>query len=117
MLFVLYPERLKVLTTRRIPTSYDVILSEDCHNSNNLFACIGLRNKSYCILNKQYTKEEYEKLVPRIIEHMNTMPYIDKKGRVYKYGEFFTPELSPFAYNETVAQDYFPITEKEAKDM
>ena len=29
-----------------------------------------LRNKSYCILNKQYTKEEYEELVPKIIEHM-----------------------------------------------
>ena len=51
-------------------------------NSSNLFGCVGLRNKQYCILNKQYTKEEYEKLVPKIIEHMNNMPYIDKKGRV-----------------------------------
>jgi hypothetical protein len=29
-----------------------------------------LKNKSYCILNKQYTKEEYEKLVSKIIEKM-----------------------------------------------
>ena len=97
--------------------SYDVILSEDCHNSNNLFACIGLRNKSYCILNKQYIKEEYERLVPRIIEHMNSMPYIDQKGRVYKYGEFFPPELSPFAYNETIAQEYFPLTKEQAQEQ
>jgi hypothetical protein len=27
-------------------------------------------SKQYCILNKQYTKEEYEELVPKIIEHM-----------------------------------------------
>src|SRR3989344_5634258 len=70
---------------------YNVYYSYICHGSNNLFACIGLRNKSYCILNKQYTKEEYEALLPRIIKHMNDMPYIDKKGRVYRYGEFFPP--------------------------
>jgi hypothetical protein len=83
-------------------------------NSSNLFGCIGLRNKQYCILNKQYTKEEYERLVPKIIEHINSMPYIDKKGRVYKYGEFFPPELLPFAYNETIAQEYFPLSKEEA---
>jgi len=86
-----------------------------CQNSSNLFGCIGLRSKQYCILNKQYTKEEYEALVPKIIEHMNTMPYVDQKGRVYKYGEFFPTELSPFAYNETIAQEYFPLTKEEAE--
>ena len=89
--------------------------SQFCYNSQNLFGCVGLRNKSYCILNKQYTKEEYESLVLKIIKHMNDMPYIDKKGRVYKYGEFFPPELSPFAYNETIAQEYFTLSEAEAK--
>jgi len=89
----------------------------NCHSCSNLFACIGLRNKSYCILNKQYTKEEYESLVPKIIKHMNDMPYIDKKGRVYKYGEFFPPELSPFSYNETIAQEYFPLTKEQALEQ
>jgi len=83
-------------------------------NCSNCFACIGLRNKQYCILNKQYEKGEYEELVPKIIKHMNDMPYIDAKGRIYKYGEFFPPELSPFAYNETIAQEYFPLTKEEA---
>jgi len=83
-------------------------------SSSNLFGCVGLRNKEYCILNKQYTKEEYESLVPKIIKHMNDMPYIDKKGRIYKYGEFFPSELSPFCYNETIAQEYFPKTKEQA---
>jgi hypothetical protein len=84
-----------------------------CQNSANLFGCVGLRSKKYCILNKQYTKEEYEELVPKIIEHMNQMPYVDAKGRVYKYGEFFPAELSPFAYNETIAQEYYPKTKEQ----
>jgi len=88
-----------------------------CCSSSNLFGCVGLRNKEYCILNKQYTKEEYEALVPKIIDHMNSMPYVDKKGRVYKYGEFFPPELSPFCYNETIAQEYFPLTKEQALEQ
>jgi len=92
----------------------DLEYCDSCHSSSNLFGCIGLRHKQYCILNKQYTKEEYERLVPKIIEQMNKIPYVDKKGRVYKYGEFFPIELSPFSYNETVAQEYFPLTEEEA---
>jgi len=95
--------------------SSNVYYSRDCISCHNLFACVGLRNKSYCILNHQYTKEQYEELVPKIIKHMNDMPYIDGKGRVYKYGEFFPVELSPFCYNETIAQEYFPLTKEEAE--
>jgi len=99
----------------------DLTYSDFCSASHDLFACIGLRNKQYCILNKQYTKEEYEELVPKIIQHMNDMPYISSRknpstgsGQVYKYGEFFPSELSPFCYNETIAQEYFPLSKEEA---
>lgn len=84
-----------------------------CFNSKNLFGCVGMKGKQYCILNKQYSKEEYFELLPKVIEHMNAMPYVDAQGRVYKYGEFFPTEISPFAYNETIAQEYFPKTKKE----
>ncbi|NUJ97751.1 hypothetical protein HGA92_03100 [Candidatus Gracilibacteria bacterium] len=80
--------------------------SMNCYSCNYLFGCIGLRNKSYCILNKQYTKEEYEALVPKIIEHMM------KTG---EWGEFFPSSLSPFGYNETVAQEYYPINPEVSK--
>ena len=101
-----------VLTHGCLGTSYTYM----CYSSQNLFGCIGLQKQEYCILNKKYSKEEYKKLVPKIIEHMNTMPYIDKKERVYKYGEFFPTDLSPFAYNETIAQEYYPLSEKEVLD-
>lgn len=85
-----------------------------CFSSKHLFGCIGLQKNSYCILNKQYTKEEYEELISKIKKHMEEMPYVDSKGRVYKYGEFFPTDLSPFYYNETIAQEYYPITKEQA---
>lgn len=90
---------------------------EDCHHCNNIFACSGLQKKSYCIFNKQYTKEEYEELLPKIIEHMKSYPYIDKKGRPYSFGDFWPIEFSPFGYNETKAQEYFPLTKEEAENF
>lgn len=85
--------------------SSDVMYSEFCYNSKNLFGCSGLRNKQYCIFNKQYTKEEYEVLVPKIIEHMQ------QDGT---WGRFFPSTHSAFGYNETVAQEYLPLTKEEA---
>jgi len=104
----------RVLFTSVVYGSYDVQYSINCHGSKNLFGCYGLRSKEYCILNKQYTKEEYQALLPKVIEHMNSMPFVDKVGRVYKYGEFFPGEVSPFAYNEVISQEYFPLTKEEA---
>jgi hypothetical protein len=86
-----------------------------CTNgSAYLFGCVGLRKKEYCILNKQYSKDEYFTLVDKIKKHMIEMPYVDKNGYVYKYGEYFPSEFSPFAYNETLAQEYFPLGRDEA---
>ena len=98
-------------------TCRNVSYTYACHNSANMFGCVGLRNKEYCILNRQYSKEEYEMLVPKIIEHMTAMPYRDVRGRTYGFGEFFPPELSPFAYNETIAQEYFPLTADTAQNQ
>ncbi len=85
-----------------------------CHNSSDLFGCASMQNGQYCILNKRYSKEEYENLVAKIKKHMDDMPYVDKLGRVYKYGEFFPAESSPFAYTHTISPDHFPLTKEEA---
>lgn len=78
----------------------DAFYCDSCFTSRNLFGCIGLRNAEYCILNKKYSKADYEKLVPRIIGHMQ---------KTQEWGEFFPAHLSPFAYNESVANEYFPL--------
>lgn len=103
-----------VIASWIIINCHDIKHSINCTDSSYLFGCVGLRNKQYCIFNRQYSKEEYETLVPKIIEQMNTVPYKDLKGRIYGYGEFFPSELSPFGYNETVAHEYFPLSKEEA---
>jgi hypothetical protein len=93
--------------------------SEYCMNlfsCSDCFGCVGLKKAQYCILNKQYTKEEYFKKVEEIKKQMTSMPYIDSKGLVYKYGEFFPIEFSPFGYSNTIAMQHFPLQEKEVKE-
>ncbi len=81
--------------------------SDSLTNCDSCFGCVGLRKKKYCILNKQYNKEEYEKIKEQIIESLK------KEGL---YGDFLPSYLSPFGYNETLAQEYYPKSEKEAKE-
>ena len=95
--------------------SQDIKYCQHCHNCKHCFGCVGLRNTNYCIFNKQYTKEQYEELMPKIIEQMKTLPYTDKKGNKYSYGEYFPIELSYFGYNESCAMEQFPLAEKEAR--
>lgn len=86
-----------------------------CPHSKNCFGCIGVRRKEYCIFNKQYTKEEYEKLVPKIIEHMrhDDEPALNRSEATGSWGEFFPISTSTYAYNESLAQDYYPMTKEE----
>jgi len=44
---------------------------------------------------------------------MNDMPYEDKKGRIYKYGEFFPIEFSVFGYDKTIANEYYPLNKAQ----
>lgn len=76
---------------------------------NHLFGCVGMnKQKNHCILNKQYSTQEYQLLLSRILEHMQTTS---------EWGEFFPPQLSAFGYNESVAQEYFPRTKQEATEQ
>ena len=77
---------------------------DNAHGSSECFACFGAKKMKYCILNKQYSKNDYEALVPQIVQSM------EKRG---EWGEFFPTTLSSFAYNETKAYEFWPLT-KEA---
>jgi len=87
--------------------SQNILYSEQIFHSKDCFGCVGLKRKKYCIFNKQYTKEEYEKLVPKIIEHMK------KSG---EWGHFFPVKYSPHGYNETLASEYYSLSKKEVLD-
>jgi hypothetical protein len=96
------------------PANKDLEYSINCHSSSNLFGCIGMRKKEFCILNKQYDQETFKKMRSKIIAHMQEKPYVDTRGITYGYGEFFPSEISPLSYNESVAIDYFPLTKEQA---
>lgn len=83
----------------------DMEYSDSCHNSTTCFGSIGLRKAQYCILNKEYPPEEYAKVTDQIREELKAAG---------TYGNYLPPELSPFGYNETLAQDYFPLSAGEA---
>jgi hypothetical protein len=65
---------------------------------------VSLKKAKYCIFNTQYTKEEYERLVPQIIERMK------QDG---DWGEFFPVSQSIYAYNETLAHEQIPLAKEE----
>ena len=80
---------------------------------SNCFGCCNIKKAEYCILNKKYTEKEYFKLRDQIIGDMNKKPYLDKKGRIWKYGEFFPYDLSLFSYNESQAIQQHPMSKEE----
>jgi len=73
-----------------------------CHGSGNLFGCVGIRTGEYCILNKQYTKEDYSIIVEKIKKEMK------------EYGEMLPISLCPWPYNESNADEWFPLSKDEA---
>lgn len=76
-----------------------------CISSSDIFGCIGLSHKQYCILNRQYSPEDYKILVEKIEKHMT------ERG---EFGEYFPITNSPFAYNETLANEHYPLTKEQA---
>lgn len=83
---------------------HDSFYNHYCFSAHHLFGCVGIKQGEYIILNKKYSKEDYENLSSKIIDHMK---------QTGEWGEFFPIKFSPYSYNETLAYDYFPLS-KEA---
>jgi hypothetical protein len=75
-----------------------------CIECDECFGCVGIKKKKNCILNRQYTEEEYKKLKEQIISDMR------KRG---EYGKFFPYSMSPGPFNFSTSFTYFPETPKE----
>lgn len=94
-----------IIGSYSVENSQNILYSFSLRNCKNCIGCDGLKNAQYCILNKQYEKKEYERLREIIIKELTEKDL---------YGLIMPNELAPFAYNETIAQDNFPLTKEEA---
>jgi len=93
-----------IMVCNRSDNMSDSLYLDSCYSGSNLFGCIGLKREKYCILNKQYSQEEYQKVAAKIAEHMSSTG---------EWGEFFPLALSPFAYNVSIVNEDFPQTKEE----
>lgn len=84
-------------------TSY-CFYSFNCRGSSYLWGCNGLMNQKYCIYNKQYSEEEWETNVLKIIEKMQ------ESG---EWGEFFDPQFSLYPYDTSFAMTKYPLSKSE----
>lgn len=87
--------------------AHHIYYSQMIYGSQHCFGSTGLRRQQFCLLNKAYSEADYNALVPKVIEHMKSTG---------EWGEFFPMTLSPFAYNESMAQIYFPLSPTEAAE-
>lgn len=79
-----------------------------CENSSHLFGCVGMRGAEYCILNKRYSRQEYERLRNDIEAVMEARS---------EWGKMLPPGLCDFPYNHSMASDYFPLSKVQAVMM
>lgn len=89
--------------SNNIRFSNDIEYSAYIRYSKYCFGSVGLRNKSFCIFNKQFTEEEYWRRVDAIKTAMLARS---------EYGEFFPLGWMP--YQNTMANIEFPMNKNEA---
>ena len=94
-----YAEKYSVWSSSRYSEYLDL-----CIECEYCFGCVGLKKKKYCILNKQYTKDEYEVLKEKIISDMRN------RG---EYGQFLPYAMSAGPFNFSTSSLYFGDTQKE----
>ncbi len=95
----------RIIGSYWVNSSHDVEYSFAVESGEYCFGCDGIKHGKYTILNKKYSKEEYEKLRSEIIAGLK---------KTNGYGLFMPPAIAPFAYNESVGQENIPLTKEEA---
>jgi len=90
----------------------NVEFCEQMVSSQDVLGCNGLKHKQYCILNKQYSRDDFLALRAKIVERMKKTTAA--AGQAGEWDMFLPRELSCFAYNESTAMRYFPLTKEQA---
>ena len=88
--------------------SSDTLYSYHTQYSKHCFGCAGIRKGEHCIFNVRYSHAEYERLAAKIAAHMQATG---------EWGEFFPHALAPLAYNTSIAMDYFPLQDTQARAL
>ena len=83
----------------------NIMYSFDLRNCTNCIGCDALKNGKYSIFNKEYSQGEYEELKNHIVKELTDLGI---------HGLMVPEEMAPFAYNESIAQDNFPLTKEQA---
>ncbi|MBI2415589.1 MAG: zinc-ribbon domain containing protein [Candidatus Kerfeldbacteria bacterium] len=84
----------------------DIYYSHSVMNSKNVFGSSGLKKAQYVIMNKQYSEADYRTVFNAI------RTSLIEAGQ---WGQFFPIETSLFAYNETNAQHWYPLTRQQVE--
>ena len=80
----------------------------NCNNCENCFACCGLVDKQFCLLNRQLSKEEYHRAVSEIQTHLRATG---------EYGNFFPGYFAAGPYEDSLASLYFPLSLAEQIEL
>ncbi len=81
---------------------------DNCIDLEYCFLCVWLKNKKYCILNKEYSQKEYEELLPKVKLKM---------WQIWEYWKFFPYSMMYTDYNSTIARIYFPDTKENIENL
>ena len=95
----------RAIASAMCSTSQNIEYCVNVKESSNCLGCDGIKNGEYAILNRRYSKAAFNDLRSKIVKELEVGG---------EYGLFFPPSLAPFAYNETIGQDNFPLTKEEA---
>ena len=87
-----------------IRSGRDIEYCVDCHHCEHCFGCVGLRGAKFCILNQQYTEDEYWDTVDRLKTAMLA------RG---EYGEFFPAAYAPVPFEDSRASYGYAFTRAE----
>lgn len=88
----------RIYCSTQINRSSNIYYSSFLDSCSFCLGCVGLKNKSYCLLNKQYSKEEWTALAARIFASM------EADGTL---GRFFPASMNPYYFNDTLAAMVF----------
>ncbi len=86
----------------------DLEYSFNCYDCTHCFGCVGLRHKTFCIFNKQYTEDAYWKLLDELKCHMLEKGEYGRPLPI-KFSFSYFPESGPAYYLGAEQEDWDKI--------